>query len=409
MKPVDALLFASLLSALFVLAFSAQADAQSQPQDEGFRFFGFVKHDMYYDSRTMVAARQGQFSLYPAPVLNNEAGNDRNDVPQFHMLAIQSRLGVESPSFEAFGAQARGFVEGAFFGNIESDINGFRLRHAFVELNWDGRHKLLMGQYWHPMFAVNAVPGVVAFNTGAPFKPFSRNPQIRYTFSPGSTEFIAAAMSQIDFVSQGGTYPLRRSGIPNLHGQIRQHFGSFVAGAGIDFKALRPDILSGEEYVYSLAGTTFGTYASGYTRVMAQVTYGQNLFDHLMLGGIGLNQPDPENTLNYSLINISTGAAWMDVSHGNRFRGGLFAGYTQNFGADEAFTGGTALPAYRGTDIETVWRIAPRAEWNSGPVRLSLEAEISAAAYGSPDNEGVVRNAEDVTNFRLLFASWFFF
>ena len=409
MKPVYALRFLVLISLLSLSTFPTQANTSSEEKDEGFRFFGFVKHDMFYDSRAMVAARQGQFSLYPAPVLNNEAGNDRNDVPQFHMLAIQSRLGVESPSFEAFGAQARGFVEGAFFGNIESDINGFRLRHAFVELSWNGRHRLLTGQYWHPMFAVNAVPGVVAFNTGAPFKPFSRNPQVRYTFSPGSTEYIAAAMSQIDFASQGGTYPLRRSGIPNLHGQIRQHFGHFIAGAGVDFKALRPDILSGEEYVYSFAGTAFGTYTSGNTRVMAQFTYGQNLFDHLMLGGIGLDQPDPDDSLNYSLINISSGAAWMDISHGNRFRGGLFAGYTQNFGAEEAFSGGTALPAYRGADIESVWRIAPRAEWNSGPVRLSLEAEISTAAYGTPDNEGVVRNTKDATNFRLLFASWFFF
>ncbi len=404
MKPITVLILAVLCTAF--LHNSSEAQDKQEPN---FRFFGFVKHDMFYDSRTMVAARQGQFSLYPAPVVNNEAGNDRNDVPQFHMLAIQSRLGVETATVDAFGAQARGFVEGAFFGNIESDINGFRLRHAFVELNWDGRHKLMMGQYWHPMFAVNAVPGVVAFNTGAPFKPFARNPQIRYTYTPGRTEFIVAALSQIDFASQGGTYPLRRSGIPNLHGQIRQHFGSFSAGAGIDFKALRPDILSGEETIHSLAGTAFGSLTSGNTRVMAQLTYGQNLFDHLMLGGFAVDQPDPNDGLNYSLVNIQSGAAWMDISTGSTFRGGLFAGYTQNFGADDTFTGSGTLPGYRGSDIDHIWRIAPRAEWNSGPVRLSLEAEISSAAYGTPDEEGIVRGAESVTNVRLLFASWFFF
>ncbi len=381
--------------------------ASATDETPNIRFFGFVKHDAFLDSRQMVAARQGQFSLYPSAVNNNEAGTDRNEGPYFHMLAIQSRLSMEVTGPEAFGASSRAFIEGAFFGNIETDINGFRLRHAFVELNWDNRHRLLFGQYWHPMFGVPAVPGVVAFNTGAPFKPFARNPQIRYTFSPGNTSFILAAMSQIDFASQGGSLPLRRSGIPNLHAQIRYASGGFSAGTGLDYKALKPDVLSGEELLHSLAGTAFANVTSGTTRAMIQVTYGQNLFDHLMLGGYALHQPDPANSAVYDLRNITTGAIWTDISTGGAFRVGLFAGYTENFGTDETFTSGALTP--RGGNIAWIWRASPRAEWSSGPVRFSLEAEYSEAAYGTPDDRGRVKDTDPTRNLRLMFSTFYFF
>ncbi len=394
------------LTGALILSTALPSQAADEDKPFNFTFFGFVKNDAFFDTRQMVAARQGQFSLFPSPVIKNDLGTDRNEGPLFHMLAIQSRLSMIVTGPDAFGASSRGFIEGAFFGNIESDINGFRLRHAFVELVWDGRHKLLFGQFWHPMFAETAVPGVVAFNTGAPFKPFSRNPQIRYTFSPGDVSFILAAMSQIDFVSQGGSMPLRRSGIPNLHGQVRYSSGSFGAGAGLDFKSLKPEFFSGEETLNSLAGTVYGTYSRNSFRAMAQFTYGQNLFDHLMLGGFALNQPFPGSFNTYDLINITTRAVWADISTGNTFRAGLFFGFTENMGADEDFNGG---PDMRGGDIAWVWRVSPRIELNSGPVRLSLEAEYSEAGYGLPDNRGVVSDTDPTSNLRLMFSTYFFF
>lgn len=389
-------------SALFILL-CLPILSSAQQSDHSIRFFGFVKYDFFYDSREMVAARQGQYSLYPASKLMNQNGNDINANPSFHMLAIQTRLGIDFRGPDAFGASTRGFIEGAFFGNIESDINGFRLRHAFVELNWGGKHKLMMGQFWHPLFAERAVPGVVGFNTGAPFKPFSRNPQLRYTYTEGNSSIILAALSQIDFVSQFGSQSIRRSAIPNAHAQFQHEMGNFLAGIGADYKVLRPLFSHGEEIISSYAFTGFGNYGKGDFRLMFQGTYGQNLFDHLMLGGFGVR----ESGNDYSLENINIGAAWLDMSYGRTTRAGLFAGYSKNYGAEDSFTQGTV--AYRGTNIDHIWRISPRIEWTSGPVRLSTEVEISTAAYGTPDTQGLVQNTSSVTNYRFLFAAWYSF
>ncbi|MCB0316360.1 MAG: hypothetical protein KDH84_24420, partial [Calditrichaeota bacterium] len=102
---------------------------------------------------------------------------------------------------DAFGAKASGVIEGAFFGHTNDDINGFRLRHAFVKLAWE-KTALYFGQYWHPMFVTAVFPGVVSFNTGVPFQPFSRNPQFRLEQTMSSSaKFIVALLSQRDFAS----------------------------------------------------------------------------------------------------------------------------------------------------------------------------------------------------------------
>ncbi len=386
----------------FCLMLAFPSSILSQSSQENFRFFGFVKYDLFFDSREMVAARQGQYSLFPAGRVFNENGNDINDNFSFHMLAIQTRLGVDITGPDAFGAKSRAFVEGAFFGNIESDINGFRLRHAFVELNWDNRHKIMMGQFWHPLFAERAVPGVVGVNTGAPFKPFARNPQVRYTFTSGKSSLILAALSQIDFASQGGTQSLRRSGIPNLHAQIHHGFGNLLTGVGADFKILKPMIQTAEETISSYALTAFANYSRDPVRFLMQATYGQNLFDHLMLGGFGVR----ESGVEYSLEAIETGAIWADFSFGQETRLGIFGGYSRNYGANNSIT----TPAgYRGSNVDHIWRVSPRIEWSSGPVRLSTEFEITAAAYGIPNAFGKVNVVETLTNYRFMFAAWYFF
>ena len=96
------------------------------------------------------------------------------------MLSVQTRLVGKITGPDAFGAKTSGYIEAEFFGTSDADVNGFRLRHAYVKLNWTTT-ELLIGQFWHPMFITESFPEVVSFNTGAPFQPFNRSPQIRVT------------------------------------------------------------------------------------------------------------------------------------------------------------------------------------------------------------------------------------
>ena len=103
---------------------------------------------------------------------------------------------------DALGAKTSGLIEGEFFGTADGDTNGFRLRHAIIKLNWKGT-ELMVGQFWHAMFITDCFPDVVSFNTGAPFQPFARAPQIRLTRAFGRLSIIATALSQRDFASSG--------------------------------------------------------------------------------------------------------------------------------------------------------------------------------------------------------------
>ncbi len=157
---------------------------------------------MFYDSRQTVSVREGHFLLYPKPVLADKDGRDINAVSSFHMLSIQTRLLGRVTGPDAFGAKTSGLIEGEFFGTSDADINGFRLRHAFVRLNW-AKTELLVGQFWHPMFVTESFPEVVSFNTGAPFQPFNRSPQVRLTRTLGRWSLAATALAQRDFPSNG--------------------------------------------------------------------------------------------------------------------------------------------------------------------------------------------------------------
>ena len=62
---------------------------------------------------------------------------DINAKSGFNILSIQSRLTGKITGPDAFGAKTSGQLEGEFFGTADSDVNGFRLRHAFVKLDWE--------------------------------------------------------------------------------------------------------------------------------------------------------------------------------------------------------------------------------------------------------------------------------
>ena len=159
----------------------------------GIKFNGFVKSDIFFDSRQTIDAREGHFLLYPQNEYLDFNGADINAVSKFNILSIQTRLKGVITGPDALGAKTSGVIEGAFFGNIASDINGFRLRHAFVKLTWP-KSELLVGQFWHPMFVTSCFPGTVSLNTGAPFEPFARNPQIRFSQKFGKFKAIATAV-----------------------------------------------------------------------------------------------------------------------------------------------------------------------------------------------------------------------
>ncbi|MCB0284300.1 MAG: hypothetical protein KDF60_17060 [Calditrichaeota bacterium] len=367
----------------------------AQENDFGIKFSGFVKYDAFYDTRQVVAAREGHFLLYPA------AKSDENDNPSLNMLAIQTRLKGAISAPDAFGAKVKGVIEGAFFGHSDPDVNGFRLRHAFVSFTWD-KTQLLFGQTWHPMFVTAVFPDVVSFNTGVPFQPFSRNPQIRLTQTVAEgTQLIVAAMSQRDFTSTGGSKSLRDAVVPNMHAQLQYTTGKNVFGGGVDYKMLRPSLASDE----TVSGISFIGYAKLVMEaitIKAEGIMGQNLTDLLMLGGYAMK----DGSMQYVPTDVIS--FWGEIhTNGPDMQFGIFGGYTQNKGTSDNIAAGSE--AARGTSIDNIIRVSPRVVWNSGKARFALETEYTVAAYGTPDSKLQVSNTENADNIRILFATYLFF
>jgi hypothetical protein len=386
---------------------------------------GFVKNDFFWDSRQTITAREGQFLLFPAAVSEDADGNDINAVPNLNFLAVQSRvsLGITGP--DVLNAKVSAKIEGDFFAQANDNINLLRLRHAYINMKWENA-ELLFGQYWIPMFVTGCFPGTVSFNTGTPFQPFGRSPQVRFTYNFGPAKFIAIAHTQRDFQSAGpggatSSY-LRNSSMPEFSAQF--HFGdgkNFLAGFGGGFKQIVPEFktdssYSSNERVSSFSSIAFLKVKTSPITFKLEGIYGQNMRDVLSIGGIARTELlDPARDI-YAYSPLTTMSGWIDIqTNGEKFQFGIFGGYSQNLGTvddinNEIIEGDADFLFGLGTSIQSIYRVSPRIVFNAKPVRLAFETEYTVAQYGSAiDNNGIPDDLTQADNLRFLFAVYYFF
>lgn len=423
-----------LLLIMIALPFLAQAQVNNESQNFGIKFSGLVKNDFFRDTRETYTIREGNFVLYPKEVNRDAEGIDINDKSSFNFLSIQSRITAKATAPDAFGAKTSGAIEADFFGNGNAafaDVNGFRLRHAYVKLNWP-KTELLTGQYWHPLFIPACFSGVVSFNTGVPMQPFSRNPQIRLTHKPGKISLTAALSAQRDFTSPSGSSALRYSSLPDVSAMIswehadKDRKNDIIAGMVLNYKSIQPLLVTTKgsqkfvtnEKVNGISASLFVRYKSPAYTLKMQGIYGQNLYDLLQLGGFAVHTvtDTTRNTVEYTTLN--TLSAWAEFqTNGDKVQFGLWGGYTQNLGSTKSILNysnkvdGAEITS-RGSNIKSVYRISPRIIFLRGSFNFATEVELTGAAYatsdenGKPnrDNFGIITDAEYVHNFRLLFS-----
>jgi hypothetical protein len=378
---------------------------------------GFVKSDLWWDSRRIVGAREELLLLIPEKIKTDSFGNDINARPGLGFSAITSRINLRAKGVKAFGALAEGFIEADFSGVSNADINTFRLRHAYLKLRWD-QSQLLFGQYWHPSFTPEAFPELVSLNTGAPFQPFIRSPLVQWNYY-GGMEVLLAAIGQRDYANDGpsGRIPdyLRYAGFPNLHVQLKlAGKNAGVLGLGLDYKRLRPQALSSNSAYYkavvdSWALMVFGKYRGKNWSLAGKAILGQNMTEHLLLGGYALAIIDTTtSSLKYTpSTHLFTWANLIVYPQGKPGRRiGLFAGYAKNLGTNIPNLG---VFYGRGYDIAAMYRFSGFLAWRQGPVELSCELEYTRAFYGTPDNFALVQNTYGVGNFRPLICAFYFF
>lgn len=396
----------NLVSLLIIFSY-LKTFAQIESENKEFiKLGGYINWSAIYDSRQNVIMREGLLLLFPSNIQKDEMGNDVNAKSNLNFLAIQTRLNAKISGTKIFNADVSGFVEGEFFGTADGDVNGFRLRHAYIDFKWENS-SLLVGQMWHPMMVTDAFPQVLSYNTGAPFQPISRNPQIRFTQKINSLKLIGVLYTQRDFSSNGpngySSAYLRNSALPAMHLQLQYGNGEFLFGAGADYKKLTPRIetvkkYSTDQHINSFGGLAFLKIKHKDFLFIAEGIYGQNLADLLMLGGYAVSKIDTAHGYeNYT--NINAFSFWTDLSFGKDFQLGLFAGYTKNLGAQEDIVGKIYS---RGENIGSAFRFAPRIQYTIGNLKMGLELESTSAEYGSITKTGKIVNSFWSNNTRVL-------
>ena len=414
---------------IIVLALFSIVAVHAQEKEEskfGIKFSGFVKNDFFWDSRQTVAAREGHFLLWPAPVNLDEYGNDINKQASFNFLAIQSRLTAKITGPDALGAKTSALIEGDFFAQANNNINLLRLRHAFVKLNWENT-EVMAGQYWNPLFVTGCFPGTVSFNTGTPLQSFARNPQIRVTFNAGGFSFLAAALGQRDYSSVGpagaSSSYLRNSAVPEM--QLQVHYGTsneegtnILAGAGAAYKTIVPRLSStpveGETYsvdekVSGFTAMAFSKLTTGPITAKVQVRYGENISDLLAISGYAVTEVVDATTGELAYAPLKSMTFWAEVHTNGNPQIGIFGGLTSNNGTKESIL--ETEPVYgRATSIRRLYRIAPRIIYNIGKLRLAGEVEYTSASYGDDNDEHYIpTDLTQATNLRVLLAVYYFF
>jgi len=375
---------------------------------------GFVSAEAIFDTRKTVNAREGEVILYPAAKSYDINGDDLNDRSELFMTSIHSRLNVGVTGFEAFGAKGSATIQGDFVGTSNDKSGLFRLRHAFVKLNWE-KDELLVGKYWHPMFVTSCFPKVQHWGGGIPFNVLGRAPQFRYTRKLGDKGYaLIAALSELDFKSNGpdgaNVKYVQQASIPELSGQIKYDFAKgFTLGATAGVKFLKPMVenplgAKTDEMLSSVQMNAWMTVKSDKLVWNLHTIYGENMYNFVMIGGYGVKNVKANG--DYEYTNVKTSSIWSDLyTTTGDVRYGLFAGYTKNLGADDDLVtdadGFVGLYS-RGSNIDYIYQFGPRVEWYSGKFMIGTQVLYTAAAYGTTQVNGKVKDASEVGSTRFM-------
>ncbi len=349
MKKLYFLLFLTL-SALPILA-----------QEKQINFYGFVRTDFFYDSRSSVASCNELFYLYPLAEELDANGDDLNDQSTMGFFSFVTRLGVDVTGQKIGNALATAKVE-VDFGGFSSSYTLLRIRQAYLNLAWrEGKHSLLVGQTWHPLFG-SVSPTVSNLATGSPFQPFSRSPQFRYTYKNGGFSALVAALSQFQYTSSGvngsSMEYMANACVPEIYLGADYTSKSLIVGAGLDISTIAPrteytddngDTYKVDEMLTSFSGEIHLKYHKNKLTIAAKSLLASALDHTLLLGGYGVSSISSTGEQEYTPLHHST--SWLNITYGTKWRPSLFVGYTKNLGSSEELVSTSKIYG-RGVNID---------------------------------------------------------
>ncbi len=416
---------------LFLVLFlsTAFAFAQDKPKEITTEFYGFVRFESFFDSYKGLNAGNELFFIAPNYIGLDSNGKHINETPTYNFSSMATRLGVRLTGPVILKAKTTANIEADFAGDLASNPAMLRVRQANAVFSWP-KSSLLIGQTWHPFWSGKVFPTVAGLNTGCPFQPFNRSPQIRFDYKPNSKLVItAAAVGEFQYKSYGfskiETYTTEKSdmysrnaGIPELIANVEINNSGCTFGAGTSLKYILPTLYTvgtsgkfvSDDKVKAISFVGYGQYVKNLFTIRAKAVWGQNMTHLNIPGGYGIKSfNQATGALTYTPYNSFT--SYINMIYGKKYQIGFFGGFMKNQGTVDALynfgtnTAPSAITTGLLPNIASMYRIAPHFAFNMSKLRFIFEYELTNAKYGTGNinlTDGLYTSHINATNKRAL-------
>ena len=449
-----------ILTIGLVAALAASVPVPAAGQEETpakIKAYGFIRNYMVFDTHEVSAGTQDLYFYMPKDSKMVD-GVDQNENPSFRMLALTTRLGLNVSGYRFGEMQANGTIEGDFYC-MSGSMAAFRLRQAYVGLLWDnlelGDLLVNIGQTWHPMAA--DMPHITNLETGAPFNPFNRSPQVMFHWTVGKFTWTGGILYPMQYLPVGPiystnpvwsdvtgqyepktTYSTTKSAEFNKYGMIPEVYlgvalksGGFLGKAGVNFFSIMPrwqapaitivDEATKElafDYdntsllkarLYAVSPFLFLQFTKGSFQLKAKTILAQAGEHMNLLSGYAGTYNWDTHALEYTPM--QDWASFVSFQAGRKFQFLCMFGYMQQLGTTRSIFAYLAndrlntlwLNTAADNKIQRAFRATPTLALNVGKLTFSLEYNCTGAWFGEGDRNrgGLYDTGHWVLNHRI--------
>ena len=390
------------LSALILMPMMAQEVSKESKKEavkshlkQHFKPYGFIRNYFAYDSRESMSGTGDLYNYQPKDENWNktddpELRQDLNAISTFRFLTLTTRVGL--------------------------NIVGYKWRNtefgAKIEAKDYARVELLMGQAWHPMAA--DLCDAIALNSGAPFGPFSRTPQVKMDARLGNLFTLTGALIwQMQYCSigpdgQSAEY-IGYSKTPEAYLGLSFHHKGWLVRAGADVLSIKPRHIGKviptpgdtvavkvSDRLTTISPFVYLQYKKGEFSIKAKSIFAESGEHMNMNGGYGVS--DVKSDGSWAYTPTRTSSSWISIVYGGKvgaqedkhpqkLQGILFAGYVRNFGTKEelATKANGSLVGYfypRAANMYRMFRVTPTLLYTIGKFQIGCEYEVTSVHYG---------------------------
>ena len=379
----------------FALLTGSAALAQETPTK--FKLYGFIRNYMVADSRAVNAGTEDLYFYMPKGHDYSQGDFDANDGFNWRFVSLTSRLGLDASGYKFGKLGVSGKVEADFY-NLSGSVPILRLRQAFMKLSFDESPvSLTIGQTWHPMAA--DMPHMNNLETGAPFNPFNRSPQLTADVNLGNGFSFTASLLYLNHYlptgPAGKSKDYYKYGLPELYVGVGYKGGKIAAKAGVDMTNIRPyrtyadwrimdsaPMMEVKSLMTTFSPFVFFQYTDGMFQLRAKSILAQSGEHMNLLSGYGVHSFNQDGTIEYTPM--QDWASFVSFQYGKKFQVMGMLGYMKQLGTtkdlvDNQLWMNTAADVH----IQQAFRATPTVAWNLGKFTVSLEYNLTAAEFGS--------------------------